>query len=124
MKLDYSKYSESTRDYMKQVERFIKKRYGSLNKEWNQPLTQIAELTELSRNLYDQIQEQGISYKNKFGYLNANPLIKNYTTTNKTLLAIQKEFGITPAALVSINHRDKENDSEDSLEELAKSLLD
>lgn len=123
--MEYTDYSESTQKYMRMVENFIRNKYGKIKKEWSQSLTQIAQLKDICDRCANNIKEQGVATINRYGGIISNPSIKDYTTCMKALLTLQKEFGLTPSALIKIERLEPkdEKSEEETLTDAALALI-
>lgn len=124
--IDYSIYSDSTKTYMSNVEKFLKKRYGKIQKEWEANLKQLADFKDLSIDILDSIKVNGVTVVDGRGNQKANPMINQYNNITKSILMLEKEFGITPSSLMHINNvegRSKSKEEDNTLSEVAEALM-
>lgn len=121
--MDYSDYSKSTQQYMKSVEKFIRQKYGKVSNEWSLSLQQMAQLKQICEECFDNIRQNGISTENRYGGLVTNPSVNQYNISLKTLLQLQKEFGLTPSAMKKIEKLSDTDTTEETEEEMALSLI-
>lgn len=122
--MDYSNFTQATQTYMLAVERFLKEKYGKISKEWYQSLYQIAQLKDIIEECAASIKEHGAVTVNRYGGLVSNPSIKDYTSCSKTLLLLQKEFGINPASLARLDKMTTTDEKEDNIDDAARELID
>lgn len=124
--IDYSIYNDSTQTYMNNVEKFLKKRYGKIQKEWEANLKQLADFKDLAKDILDSIKVNGVTVIDGRGNQKANPMINQYNNITKSILMLEKEFGITPSSLIHINNvegRSKSKEEDNTLKEVAEALM-
>lgn len=121
--MNYSNYTEQTQQYMKSVEKFLKKKFGVIRKEWELGLIQIAQCKEICDKAFDDIQTNGVTLSSG----RSNPAIKDYTTTSKTLLGLLREFGINPMAKIKVDRlevKDEKAIEEETLRNMVEDLIE
>lgn len=116
-KTRYADYSEVTQQFMAAVEKYIIKKYGSIEPHWVGQLTLLATNYELFLQAKEEIKESGILVRNRLGGMEKNPLLRVITDANIQCVKLINEFGLSPKA----NSKIKETDDDDV--DIIKGLL-
>ena len=112
----YTNYSETTQDFMSAVEKFIKAKYGKIEKHWMGQLDLLAANYELFFLANEEIKKDGMMIQNRFGGFDKHPLLRQITDSNIQVIKLIHEFGLSPSAIGKIKTED--TDDKDYLDNL------
>lgn len=106
--MTYNKYSTETKAYMKGIEEYLTKRFGTVQEEWKLSLKLLADNVELYKQCKDSIEENGIFDPNTG---KKNPLLITIKDLQTQINKLVKELGLSPHAAGMIKST-SEDDSE------------
>lgn len=98
--------SEETKKFMENVESYLIKRYGSVNKEWEGILTILADNLDLYTSIKDSIETNGI-YDVSTG--KKNPLLTTLKDLQASIMKQIQHLGISPYATAKIADKEEED---------------
>lgn len=114
--MNYSKYTQQTQEYLKNVEAYLLQKYGSINPAWESTLILLADNIDLYRECQKAVNENGIfdadSYKK-------NPLLSTMKDLQASITKQIQHLGLSPYAESKIKIG-QEDDTEDFIESLTE----
>ena len=107
--MEYNKYSNTTQKYMKIVEKFLRKKYGKVQPEWNEQLHMLANNINIYEQCENDIIERGLTVVAKNGAPVRNPSVQLMLDIQKQIIKLVSEFGLSPKAVASISEPTEDN---------------
>ena len=106
---DYSTYSEETQEFMHEIEKYVKKKYGRLEPSWNMSFKLLADNYELYLLCKKSVAKVGV-YNSERGL--KNPLLSTMKDCNATILKFLQQFGLSIWSESKIKNPDEETEED------------
>lgn len=117
-KTKYNAYQAETQNFMQAVEKFIIKKYGSIEPHWDGQLQLLATNYELFQLAKSKVNEDGLMVLNRFGAWEKHPLLRQITDSNIQCVKLIHEFGLSPSALGKIKESNDDDDDNELIQQL------
>lgn len=95
--------------YIKNVEAYLKEKYGAVNAEWALVLTMLRDNVELYNNCKVELEKNGI-YDATTG--RKNPLLATVKDIQATIMKQVQHLGLSPYAAGKLKENDTDDDDE------------
>ena len=106
----YQEYSETTQQYMMVVEKYIKSKYGKIETQWLVLLRSLAINIECLIKAEEQVKQDGVMVRNRFGGFEKHPMLKQITDSTNQLVKLSREFGLSPNSIGKIKQSIEDKD--------------
>ncbi|KAA6338634.1 hypothetical protein EZS27_013377 [termite gut metagenome] len=110
-------YSPETQKFEQSVRKFLKKKFGTINKEWEGSLAMLFTNYETFIICKHTIKTDGLTITDRFKTIIKHPLLKVQIDSQIQIVKLLGEFGLTPKALMKLDKQDGTEDNNDPLNE-------
>lgn len=114
----YSEYSRETQTFMLAVEKHLMDKFNDITPHWEGLLGMLAVQVDLYNQCKEQIKQDGLMVRDRFGSMVKHPLIKCQTDALIQINKLSQDFGLNPRSLKGLNIQ--ENNEDEFLNELVK----
>lgn len=114
----YSEYSRETQTFMLAVEKHLIDKFGNIEGQWSGILDMLAVQVDLYNQCKEQIKQDGLMVRDRFGQMVKNPLLKVQTDALIQIGKVSQDFGLNPRSMKGLNIQD--NNEDEFLEGLVK----
>ena len=105
----YHNYDARTQNYMASVERFLQKKYGKIEAQWEGQLQLLAANYNLFHLANDIIARDGLMVPKPNGAFEKHPLLTQIAQSNQQIVKLVASFGLSPEAVGKIKQEEKDD---------------
>lgn len=106
----YSEYSLPTQKFMLAVEKHLMDKFSEITPHWEGLLGMLAVQVDLYNQCKEQIKQDGLMVRDRFGSMVKHPLIKCQTDALIQINKLSQDFGLNPRSLKGLNIQENNED--------------
>lgn len=106
----YKEYGQETQNFMNAVENHLISKFGQIENQWEGLLAMMAVQVDLYNQCKEQIKQDGLMVRDRFGSMVKNPLLKVQTDALIQINKLAQDFGLNPRAMKGLNIQDNNED--------------
>lgn len=105
----YQEYTRETQQFMNAVEKHLMDKFNEITPHWDGLLQMLAVQVDLYNQCKEQIKQDGLMVRDRFGQMVKNPLLKVQTDALIQINKLSQDFGLNPRSLKGLNIQSNED---------------